>query len=94
MPPPLRTGRCSNVGIGALQSELVTLTKAGRWDELGKSVDDDVLAMFAATGTPAKVAHQLRERYAGVAQRLTLYAPYEVDPDTWLEVASEARRPS
>ena len=46
---------------------------------------------FAVVGEPAGVARGLRERYAGVADRIRLYATYESDPSIWPGVIAALR---
>jgi|SRR5882757_354322 len=67
-------------GWGELQTELNRLSKQGEWDAMGELIDDKVLHAFATVGSPAAVAHGLRERYGDVVDRISLYMPYDVDP--------------
>jgi probable F420-dependent oxidoreductase len=78
-------------GWGDLQPELTRLTKAGRWPEIGGLISDEMLHEFAVVGTPSEVGKALRERYAGIATRITFYATYEIDPRLWLEVLDAVR---
>jgi probable F420-dependent oxidoreductase len=59
-------------GWGDLQTELWTLSKQGRWDEMGALIDDDVLATFAVIADPDQLAAQLTARYGDIADRLVL----------------------
>jgi probable F420-dependent oxidoreductase len=59
-------------GWGDLQGRLNRLTKDGRWDELPDQIDDEVLLAFAAVGTPEEVAHQLKDRFGGLVDRVAL----------------------
>lgn len=67
-------------GIEDLQPELNRMARRGRWDAMGDVVDDEVLALFAVVGEPEEAGHCLAERMGGVADRLSLYLPYEPDP--------------
>ncbi|HEX2383984.1 MAG TPA: LLM class flavin-dependent oxidoreductase, partial [Acidimicrobiales bacterium] len=67
-------------GWGDLQSELNGLSKRGLWSEMGDLIDDEVLCEFAVVGDPATVAKGLRDRWEAVADRISLYTPYRVDP--------------
>jgi probable F420-dependent oxidoreductase len=73
-------------GWGGLQDELNTLSKQGRWQEMGTLVDDEVLNTFAVVGRPETIAPELGRRYGDVIDRLSFYAPYESDPERWLPV--------
>ncbi|HEX7094525.1 MAG TPA: TIGR03617 family F420-dependent LLM class oxidoreductase [Acidimicrobiales bacterium] len=79
-------------GWGDVQPELNRLSKEGRWGEMGSLVDDEMLRTICVCGTPAEVARQLRERYAGVADRVAFSLPYGVRRDLLAEVLDRARR--
>jgi probable F420-dependent oxidoreductase len=66
-------------GWGDLQPELTRLSKLGDWEAMGSLIDDDVLAGFAVIGGPEDVAVQLKERWGLLADRISLYTPYEVE---------------
>jgi len=61
-------------GWGDLQPELNALSKQGRWQEMGALIDDDILHTVAACGGPAEIAAHIRERVAGISDRVCLYA--------------------
>ena len=73
-------------GWGDLQPELNALSKQGRWEEMGKLIDDDVLHTIAACGTAAEVAAHIRDRVDGVSDRICLYQPGPIAPETLAEV--------
>ena len=70
-------------GWGSLQDELNTLSKQGKWVEMGALIDDEILNTFAVVGRPEEVAPELGRRYADVISRISFYAPYESDADRW-----------
>ena len=76
-------------GWGELQDELTAMSKAGRWNEMGDLIDDDILNTFAVVAEPSEVAAKLTARYGDVIDRIMFYAPYRSDPDTWLPVLAE-----
>lgn len=53
-------------GLGDLQSQLKTLSREGKWQEMGALIDDDLLRSIAVVGSPDEVAEQI------VAQRGSL----------------------
>jgi len=69
-------------GWGDLQPELNTLSKQGRWQEMGTLIDDDVLHTIAACGSPAEVAAHIRDRVDGVADQICLYQPGPMSPES------------
>ncbi len=62
-----------------LHTEAHAMTRAGRWSELGDLVDDEVLATFAVVGELGTVGAGVRERFAGLADRVTTSMPYDAD---------------
>jgi probable F420-dependent oxidoreductase len=78
-------------GWGDMQPELTRLSKAGRWEEMGDVIDDTMLATFAVVGDPVTVGKGLKERWSGVASRITLYTPYACDRETLEAVGIAAK---
>ena len=60
-------------GWGDAQTELNTLTKSGRWNELADVIDDEMLATFAVVAEPANVERELEARYGGLVDRISRY---------------------
>lgn len=73
-------------GWGGLQDELNTLSKQGKWVEMGDLIDDEILNTFAVVGEPESVAPELHTRYGDVISRISFYAPYKSDPSRWSKV--------
>jgi probable F420-dependent oxidoreductase len=78
-------------GWGDLQGELNNLSKQGKWVEMGQAIDDEVLGAFAVVAEPDRVAGLLKQRYTGVIDRLSFYAPYEAASGTWESILSELK---
>ncbi len=76
---------------GDLQPKLRTLTKEGRWDELGTLIDDEVMGTIAVLGTPSEVAEKLHARYGDIADRLGFSIPYAAPDETIAELLNELR---
>ncbi|AQA01303.1 LLM class F420-dependent oxidoreductase [Mycobacterium sp. MS1601] len=76
-------------GWGDLQPELHTLSKQGRWQEMGGLIDDQVLHTIAACGTPAEIAEHIRKRVAGVADTVCLYQPGPIPVDVLSEIVDQ-----
>ncbi len=73
-------------GWGDLQTELNTLSKRGEWVKMGELIGDDVVDAFAVVCPIDQVATQVRNRFEGMVDRFSFYAPYKVDPEVWKEV--------
>ena len=58
-----------SVGAGELQPVLNTLSKEGKWAEMGELISDDLLREFAVVGEPKDVAPELLRRYGDVIDR-------------------------
>ena len=59
-------------GWGELQPVLNKMTKEGKWDELAGQVSDEMVETFAAVGEPVRAAEIVRDRFAGVVDRVSL----------------------
>ncbi|GAB3028650.1 LLM class F420-dependent oxidoreductase [Mycobacterium bourgelatii] len=57
-------------GWGDLQPELHRLSKQGEWDTMGSLLDDEMLRTFAVVGPVEEIGAALRERCAGVVDRV------------------------
>ena len=73
-------------GWGGLQDDLNTLSKQGKWAEMGTLIDDEILNTFAVVGEPESIAPELHRRYGDVISRISFYAPYKSDPARWQPV--------
>ena len=60
-------------GWGDATARLHELTVTDRWDEIGTVITDEMLDAFAVVGKPEEIPGKLRQRYEGLASRLTLY---------------------
>ncbi len=78
-------------GWGGLQEQLNSLSKQGKWEEMGGLIDDEVLNTFAVVGEPEAVAPELHRRYGDVIQRLSFYTPYKSDPERWAKVLTDLK---
>jgi probable F420-dependent oxidoreductase len=58
-------------GWGDLQEQLNTMSKRGEWVEMGKLINDDILAEFAIVGRPEDVPKEVENRYGGLADRIS-----------------------
>ena len=58
-----------SIGVGDMQAELNTMSKQGRWQEMGELVTDEILAAFAVVAEPDQVADQIIARYGDIVDR-------------------------
>jgi probable F420-dependent oxidoreductase len=59
-------------GWGDLQTELYACSKKGRWDEMARLVDDDVLDTLTIVCTPDALAGEVGARYGGLVDRINV----------------------
>ncbi|EFQ82311.1 putative F420-dependent oxidoreductase, MSMEG_2256 family [Aeromicrobium marinum DSM 15272] len=77
-------------GWGDLHEEANTFSKTGRWAELADLIDDEVLNTFAVVGEVSAAGAALRERFAGLVDRVTLSMPYQPADGLALDLAAAA----
>ncbi|MDN5938863.1 MAG: TIGR03617 family F420-dependent LLM class oxidoreductase, partial [Salinisphaera sp.] len=63
-----------SIGAGDLQGRLNSMSKQGRWEEMGTLIDDDVMAQFAIVAEPGDIAAAVTARYGGLVDRMS--TPY------------------
>ncbi|MEO5874780.1 MAG: TIGR03617 family F420-dependent LLM class oxidoreductase [Streptosporangiaceae bacterium] len=78
-------------GYADLQPELRDLVKQGRWAELPKLIDDELLNRIGVVGSPTEVAAAITARAGGIADRIGFYLPYQAAPDCVGEVLDGLR---
>jgi probable F420-dependent oxidoreductase len=78
-------------GWGDLQTELNSLTKEGRWDELPRVLPDEVVETIAVCCSPDEVASRLLDRYGDSVDRVGLSMPYDTSPDTLAAIVAGFR---
>ncbi|WP_166865743.1 TIGR03617 family F420-dependent LLM class oxidoreductase [Salinibacterium sp. ZJ70] len=78
-------------GWEGVHEKLNAGARRGEWAQIGEHITDDMLAAFAAVGTPDEVAAQLRERYAGLVTRLSFSATYPIRPEVKSQLLAALR---
>jgi probable F420-dependent oxidoreductase len=68
-------------GWEAISPKLHAKSLEGDWKGMARLITDEMLAEFAVRGTYATIGQELRERYSGLLDRISLYQPYEMTPD-------------
>lgn len=79
-------------GWGDLQTELNTMSKQGRWNEMSALVEDDFLDAFSVCGDPQTVGKEIARRYGDVLTRVSIYTPnYSATPEAMADLVSAVR---
>jgi probable F420-dependent oxidoreductase len=73
-------------GWGALQSDLNALSKQGRWEDMSRSIPDEVYAAIVVDGAPGEIAGLIRDRYRGAVDRISFSMPYDLDASSMREM--------
>ncbi|MGD2253154.1 MAG: TIGR03617 family F420-dependent LLM class oxidoreductase [Anaerolineales bacterium] len=63
-------------GWGEVADRLYSLSREGAWGEMPDLISDEMMNTFAVVAPEAELAAALKERYQGVASRLTVYRPF------------------
>ena len=71
--------------------QLSRLAATRRWGEMGKLISDEMLDVFAVQAPFDRLGRAIKERYAGVLDRVSPYIPYAPGPldEMWRSVAQE-----
>ncbi|KAA0109153.1 LLM class F420-dependent oxidoreductase [Mycolicibacterium sp. P1-5] len=78
-------------GWGELQTELHRLSLEGRWDTMATLIDDEILATFAVVAPVGGLAAALKERCAGIIDRVMVGLPSSASEDTVRAFLDEVR---
>jgi len=81
-------------GWGDLQDQLHQMARQGRWDEMGKLIEPDMLEAFAVVGPPGAIASLVVARYGDAVDRIHAFSPFEADEDLWSEVRAGFSEPT
>ncbi len=65
-------------GWEGIVPELHRKSLEGDWKGMARLISDEMLTAVAASGSYESIGTKLRERYAGLLDRIALYQPYEV----------------
>ncbi len=63
-------------GWGEVAEKLSAHAAKGEWTEMPMLITDEMLKEFCLVTSPEKLASDLKTRYDGIADRLTLYTPF------------------
>ena len=78
---PAYRGVLESIGVGDLQGELNTMSKQGRWKEMGHLISDDILDAFAVVGEPNDIAPEMLRRYGSFTDRTSATFPVSDDDE-------------
>jgi probable F420-dependent oxidoreductase len=79
-------------GLDELGRKLHALSLAGRWNEMAAEVSDEVVNIFAATGTYSEIARAIEARFGGLADAIEVNFPADTPPGLQSELLADIRR--
>jgi alkanesulfonate monooxygenase SsuD/methylene tetrahydromethanopterin reductase-like flavin-dependent oxidoreductase (luciferase family) len=63
-------------GWGEIGEQLSRMAARKDWASMPSLISDEIVDLFATTAAPEDLAAALKERYAGIAERINLYIPF------------------
>lgn len=78
-------------GWDEIHLRLRALDDGGRWAEMARCINDEILHSVAILGTPESVAPALHARYGHAVTRIALSPVYSADPDRWRDLIDAIR---
>ncbi len=79
-------------GWGETNEKLGRLAARKRWEEMPALITDEMLNTVAIIAPPEQVAARIKERYAGLLDRVTFYMPFLAqDADRWRPLVQSFR---
>ncbi|MFC1997359.1 TIGR03617 family F420-dependent LLM class oxidoreductase [Chloroflexota bacterium] len=71
--------------------QLSKLAARGKWDQMGELIDDNILRTVCVVAPSGELGASIKERYQGLADRLTLYTPFNPGErdDFWKDLITE-----
>jgi probable F420-dependent oxidoreductase len=81
-------------GWDQLAEDLSQMARRGKWMEMAAEINDEVLGTFAVIAAPEDLGEALYSRYAGHAQRVIPYTPYQpgMNDPFWQALIKEIKR--
>jgi alkanesulfonate monooxygenase SsuD/methylene tetrahydromethanopterin reductase-like flavin-dependent oxidoreductase (luciferase family) len=80
------------LGYGDVADRLRQMVSQGRMGEIAGQVPDGLLDAIVIRGAYDEIGHQLRERYAGLADRVASYWPFTLEEQAgWARMARAFR---
>jgi probable F420-dependent oxidoreductase len=79
-------------GLDELGLRLHALSVEGRWNEMAAEVSDDVVRIFAASGTYGEIARAIEARFGGLADSIEINFPAGTPAGLQRELLADIRR--
>jgi probable F420-dependent oxidoreductase len=84
---PAYVGVLETHGWGETARRLTELSKRGDWSAMGDEITDDMLEVYAITGTYDEIAEKVKRKYDGYLDRVAFYFPISAgDSERWRQL--------
>ena len=84
---PAYVGVLETHGWGDAARRLTDLSRRGEWATMGKEITDEMLDVYAVTGTYDEIAEKVKKKYEGYLDRVSLYFPISAgDKERWCKL--------
>ena len=84
---PAYVGVLEAHGWGDTGRRLTEMSKRGDWANMGKEITDEMLEVYATTGTFDEIAEKVKAKYTGYLDRVAFYFPFSSgDPARWRKI--------
>jgi probable F420-dependent oxidoreductase len=78
-------------GWGDVHTELNTMSKHGKWDDMTGLITDEILEAIAVVGPRREIAKKLTERLDGIADSVSITHNRFPDPSHWADIVRELK---
>jgi probable F420-dependent oxidoreductase len=81
-------------GWGEVAERLNQRAARGDWNGMTAEITDEMVDSYSVSGTFDEIGARVKDRYAGLIDRVAFYMPYRagVDDDAWRKLTSEFNR--
>ncbi len=79
-------------GMGDLQTALNDLARESRWNDMGTLIPHELFTDMVISGSPEQVGLELHRRFGDVFDRVSINAPYDLDPSLADGIAGAFRK--
>jgi probable F420-dependent oxidoreductase len=81
---PAYVGVLEAHGWGETGRRLTDMSKRGEWVAMANEITDEMLEVYAVTGTYDEIAEKVKRKYAGYLERVAFYFPFTAgDKERW-----------
>lgn len=74
-------------GWGEVNEKLGALAARGKWSEMPAFITDDILNQVAIVAPVDEIPTRIKQKYAGLLDRVALYLPFTPEDEMWKELA-------